>query len=224
MREYFPGDDETKKLKRILSDLERDINILDVGCGYGGRIKTLREMGFYNILGVEINNEIVERDIERGLNVVSVREFWNSQKEATFDLIVMSHIIEHFQWHDLLEFLESYLDLLRLDGHLLIVTPLLHDLFFHDYDHVKPYYPTAIKQILGMVDAQVQAQSKHHLVLEKLYFRRSQISCSNFRSLYLNNRNKLPLLLHRFLKIMFIISCGIVGRKTGWIGLFRKVH
>ena len=61
------------------------------------------------------------------------------QNKGQYDVLVMSHIIEHFQYQDLIKFIESYLGCLKTGGLLLIATPVMNPSFYDDFDHVKPY-------------------------------------------------------------------------------------
>ena len=46
---------------------------------------------------------------EKGLNVVSVEAFDMQQHAQKYDVLVMSHIIEHFQYQDLIQFMSHIL-------------------------------------------------------------------------------------------------------------------
>lgn len=220
---HFPGSDEKTKIARILKDVDRKAKVLEVGCGYGDKIQLLENIGFKGILGIEINPRIVEQAKKRDLNVISVEEFWEKQEDNEFDLIVMSHIIEHFQWRDLIDFLDNYLECLKEGGYLLIITPIFHDLFYRDFDHIKPYYPTGIDMVFGNAGLQVQTYSKNHLVLENIYFRRTQLGLKFYRSLFIQTKFRIPDLLNVVLSIWFRMSFGLIGKTNGWIGLYREV-
>ena len=222
IRRHVPYDDENTKIGIILKDIDKDARVLEVGCGYGNKIRLLESLGFSSIKGVEISPKIASQAAKQGINVVSVEEFWEKCDESSFDLVLMSHIIEHFQWQGLLEFLDRYLSLLRKGGYLLLVTPISHGLFYNDFDHVKPYYPHSINSVFGNEDSQVQMHSNNHLRLEKIYFRRAQLRLKFYRSLYTKSRLQIPSAVNVLLALLFRISFGAIGNKTGWVGLYRK--
>ena len=197
-------------------------NILDVGCGYGRYLKHFQENGF-NILGVEQNNQIVNANIEQGLNCISVESF--SQSDVKFDLIIMSHIIEHFSPNDLKEFIDFYLDRLIVEGHLIIITPLMSSYFYDDFDHVKPYQPTGIMMVFGKNQAQVQYYSRNKLALKDIWFRKSFYRISFMKSKY--KYCGMTTRLYQFgifiSALVTYLSRGYFGKTDGWLGVFAKI-
>ena len=71
--------------------LTRDLQILDVGCGSGNVLYSLKEFGFKNLLGIDPN---IEKDIcySNGLKVLKTDINGISGK---FDLIMFHHSFEH---------------------------------------------------------------------------------------------------------------------------------
>ena len=115
---------EDKILTKVFRNLDRNSKILDIGCGLGQKIDLLKKEGFLNITGVEKNPSIVKKDIERGLDVYTVEQFNEKYSSEKYDLIFMSHIIEHFHYNDLIIFMEKYLMHLKNGGYLLIMSLL----------------------------------------------------------------------------------------------------
>lgn len=223
LKEYLLGDfrdDEFRKTKSILSNIDRDFKVLDVGCGYGKKIKLLNSLGFKYVLGVDINKEVVLKNRENGLNVISIESF-NDNNEI-FDLIVMSHIIEHFQYEELKLFMEYYLTRLKQGGYLLILTPMLDSTFYTNFDHVKPYLPDGISAVFEDDKAQVQFYSPERLKLVDIYFRRAPFSIKFFRSYYIGKQNIFLKLSNILLLLLFNLSGRIFGRTNGWLGLYQK--
>ena len=141
-----------------------------------------------------------------------------------FDIIIMSHVIEHFTPNDLIEFMDGYLDLLRPGGHLIIATPLFSPYFYDDFDHIKPYQPVGILHMFGSGGAQVQYHSRHEMALFDLWFRRGYFRASYRRSKYIKTIFSRPVILLEFISaFVSFIFMGRFGRVDGWMGLFRKV-
>src|SRR3989338_4450611 len=86
---------EEKNLVRFFSKIPRsaDMNVLDVGCGYGRNIRLLGEIG-YNVLGVEVNEAIVKSNKKSNVKCLTVEEF--DKTSELYDVVLMSHVIEHF--------------------------------------------------------------------------------------------------------------------------------
>lgn len=214
--------DESAQIARVLSPLPRDVSVLDVGSGFGRKMRLLRELGFPTVEGVEKNLAQVERARREGLLVHDADAFRRGAGRKAYDLLVMAHVIEHFPFDGLLEFMDEYLGRLRPGGWLLVVTPLPHRDFHLDFDHVKPYCPQGIKDFFGSGDEQVQAYSRHNLKLLDIRFRRSPWRLRMNRALLLKQGDLAPRLWNLFLALAFRCSGKLLGRKTGWIGLYRK--
>ncbi|MBU7582209.1 MAG: methyltransferase domain-containing protein [Nostoc sp. TH1S01] len=213
----------------ILSFLEKyaqpersKCKVLDVGCGLGKKLTALTKVG-YQTLGVEVNVQIVESNQKQGLNCITVEEFFN--KEEEFDIILMSHIIEHFYPAELKEFMDSYLDRLKVGGYLIIATPLLTKYFYDDFDHVKPYSPTGIWMVFGKTATQVQYYSRNKLSLKDLKFRRQPYKFTFVRGKYIRNwTTKIYQVIEFISVVLCLISFGWLGKKDGWVGIFKKVN
>ncbi|NDV27285.1 bifunctional 2-polyprenyl-6-hydroxyphenol methylase/3-demethylubiquinol 3-O-methyltransferase UbiG [Desulfovibrio sp. JC010] len=212
---------EMGQWEKILAPLDRSMSILEVGCGRGEKTDFLRAQGFNNILSVEKNEFQVRECCKRGLNVVTLDEFAQNHSADKFDFIVLSHIIEHFDFEGLVDFIDGYLNHLKPGGLLLIATPMLHPHFWLDLDHRKPYYPQGIKNFYSGAGEQVGFTSKYRLKLKDIRFRRSPFRIKNDRNLLLK-KNDLPMLVFNLISAaLFKCSFGLLGYKTAWIGLYE---
>jgi SAM-dependent methyltransferase len=216
---------EEKTLNEFVSSLglKSDSKILDIGCGYGNKSELLRSHGF-KVIGVEINEDIVKANLRAGLECMTVSEF--EQSKELYDVMLMSHIIEHFQPNDLLKFMDNYLDRLKSGGYLIIATPLNSPHFYLDFDHIKPYHPIGLDMVFGNSNAQVQYYSNNRIKLEDIWFRRGPLKMLYFRGLYVrkySRYNKFPIIINLALAILFRLSLGLIGRTTGWMGLYKNI-
>jgi len=215
---------EEDNLRKFMNELKSTNckSVLDVGCGYGRNMDILSQMSF-DVIGVEINEDIVKKNNDRGLKCITVDKFLNEYSESKFDVILMSHIIEHFHPKELKNFLDSYLEHLNIGGYLIIATPLESPYFYDDFDHVKPYHPTGVQMVFGGGNAQVQYYSKHKLMLRDIWFRNSPFRCVMTRGQYIVKGSKWHMLINIIYVIIFYLSFGYVGRKDGWMGMFEKI-
>jgi SAM-dependent methyltransferase len=212
--------EENNLLKFMRSlNLSQDHKILDIGCGFGDKLKLLRSHGF-NVTGIDVNQEIIAANLKVGMSCMTVADF--NQMTDMYDVMLMSHVIEHFQPDALLAFMDNYLDRLKIGGHLIITTPLSSPYFYDDFDHVKPYHPTGINMVFSANEAQVQYYSRNKLEVVDLWFRKGPFKLIFKRGLYLKPQKKTPASLNLFLAIIFRLSFGFVGRTDGWMGLYRK--
>ncbi|MGI6423155.1 MAG: class I SAM-dependent methyltransferase [Candidatus Dojkabacteria bacterium] len=209
---------EYKKVLQFVKDnTPQNGKILDVGCGYGRYLKPLSKE-FKNIVGVEANKLIRDTLIQKGLKVVSPEKL---DRKERFDTIIMSHIIEHFHPEELIEMMDRYLDLLKVGGCIIIATPTLTETFYMDLDHKRPYYPQSIEEVFDGNNQQIKSYSKNRLRTEKIHFRKSRFQLFK-NSLLFNNTKNLGIAINILLALIFRISFGLIGYKSGWIGIFRK--
>jgi SAM-dependent methyltransferase len=210
-----------KVIKAIETYTPSDGSILDVGCGYGRYLKPLSKK-FKNVVGVEANDHIVKTLTKEKFKVYSPEAF--SKSKDMFDAIIMSHFIEHFTPSDLLEIMDGYLDRLKPGGVLVIATPVLNENFYIDFDHVRPYYPQSIEEVFGGKGEQVQYYSRNTLETLKVWFRRSRLQILRTSLLFNNKWTKnLIYLMNILLAFLFRFSFSLVGYRSGWIGVFKKL-
>lgn len=212
---------EHNRLFEIIEGLRltKHHKILDVGCGYGRHLKALKKKG-YSAIGVDINIEIVEANINNGLPCLTLTEL--EQSHEKYDVMIMSHVIEHFQPAKLLEFINNHLEKLKDNGYLIIATPLFSQYFYDDFDHVKPYHPVGIEMVFGNPTSQVQFHSNHHLKLQDIWFRREPFKLRFFPGLYFKKYSQIPKVINLISAFIFRISLGMIGKVDGWIGVYNK--
>lgn len=209
-----------KFLDKYAKSEKSQYQVLDVGCGYGKKTIALATAG-YDVLGVDVNPQLVEICQKQGLNCITLEEL--SQRTEKFDAILMSHIIEHFNPSDLKEFMDSYLDRLKSGGYLIIATPLLTDYFYEDFDHIQPYLPVGILMVFGKSTTQVQYYSRNKLGLKDLQFRRRPYRFVFVRGKYIRNwTTKFYQVLEFIGVLLYFVSFGWLGKKDGWVGIFQK--
>lgn len=96
---------------RILFSLERDINILDFGCGDGFLVNEFRVKGFVNTIGIDVYNSNYKRselDIQIYYYSGNLEDF---PAKGKFALIHSSNVLEHLSDQlDYLVFFDNYLE------------------------------------------------------------------------------------------------------------------
>lgn len=107
--------------------LTKDARILDVGCGSGALLYTLKESGFENLLGID---PFIEENIEYD-NRLSILKKNIHELAGEWDLIMFHHTFEHLS--DPLEVLQSVSRLLSPKGSCLIRTPTVSSYAWEHY-------------------------------------------------------------------------------------------
>jgi SAM-dependent methyltransferase len=115
-----------KVLERVIaaylqSSTSASRSFLDVGCGMGGYLLAARQLGF-DVLGFEPSVDHSRVATER-LGLPVIRDYFTPAKleGRTFDLIMLSHVIEHI--YSPKEFLHDLISALRPGGALIVITP-----------------------------------------------------------------------------------------------------
>ncbi len=116
---------EYKALSNI--PINKDHNILDVGCGAGIFLNSLREIGFKNLLGIDPYNE---KDIVYG-NGLRIQKKNIEDLQGKWDLIMFHHSLEHIP--DQEKILKTAYDLLKPCGYCIIRVPTVSSYAWKNY-------------------------------------------------------------------------------------------
>jgi pseudaminic acid biosynthesis-associated methylase len=94
---------------KVLKDLPRDINILEVGCNYGAQLRGFQRMGFTNLYGVELQGYAVEESKKAfsGLNIITGSGFNLPFKDNFFDLVCTNGVLIHISPGDHYSFMKE---------------------------------------------------------------------------------------------------------------------
>lgn len=83
--------------REFLDELDRSINILEVGTHTGNQLMLLKEMGFENLYGIELNQSAIEhaKEVTIGLNIIYGLANDIPFKDRFFDLVFTSGVLIH---------------------------------------------------------------------------------------------------------------------------------
>lgn len=118
-------------------------SVLDVACGLG----KLLEKDPENYVGIELNTELVDSCVNRGLKVVQgTCTDLSAFSDNSFDVVNCANIIEHLLPEDAAKMIFESLRVLKSGGRLLIDTPSENNVW-NTFSHMKPYTPISIAKL-----------------------------------------------------------------------------
>ncbi|MCI9138307.1 MAG: methyltransferase domain-containing protein [Lachnospiraceae bacterium] len=134
-------EEEFIQVCKVFGDkIERDANIIDIGCGSGDFLGYLQKKGFSNLCGMDPSWDSVEKLRERGVRGVcnGVFEPVAQEEKNKYDLIISIGVIEHI--YDLRNYLSQILQYMRRDkkSYFLCECPAVEG--FEKYIHPVPDY------------------------------------------------------------------------------------
>lgn len=122
--EYYSSYDIPKYLMKVLPG-NHDASILDIGCGFGQTLKSLRDKGYKNLKGIDINDESIAQCQKINLDVTKVDDIISYSKTTgkKYDFIIMSHVLEHIEKDKMIDNLKAIKSMLSEEGKYCVMVP-----------------------------------------------------------------------------------------------------
>ncbi|AFY79489.1 MAG: class I SAM-dependent methyltransferase [Hydrococcus sp. C42_A2020_068] len=104
---------------------DRNLSILDIGCGMGFALLALQDMGYLDVKGIEIDDAQVKSCLEKGIKVIKVANSieYLAKKNNSYELILCLDVIEHIPHEKQLEFVKAIQTSLKPGGKLICTVP-----------------------------------------------------------------------------------------------------
>jgi 2-polyprenyl-3-methyl-5-hydroxy-6-metoxy-1,4-benzoquinol methylase len=145
--------------------LNKEIRILDVGCGMGFTLMSLQDMGYVNAEGIDIDSKQIEECIKKHVNAIYVEDSMKFllENHECFDLIIALDIIEHIAHENQLDFLYAIHTALKSNGELICTVPnanssIANRWYYNDWTHHKSFTEHSLEFLLlnaGFLQIQV---------------------------------------------------------------------
>lgn len=133
----------------------KEIKILDVGCGYGIGMYALQKMGYVNVSGIDISPDQIEVAMKHNLEVLLVEDTirWLGYNKDAYDVILLFDVLEHIPVDDQREFLYAISGALKDEGILFCSVPNANSTFatrwlFIDWTHYTSFSEHSLEFIL----------------------------------------------------------------------------
>ena len=132
----------------------KNVKILDVGCGAGYFLYFLKKEGYKNFLGIDLSKKEIEfckRNISKKVVFANVFNFLN--KNRNYDLIVMNHLLEHIEKKRVINILRLCYNALNKNGKLFIQVPNTSNPFslhsrYIDITHEIGFTDSSLREVL----------------------------------------------------------------------------
>ncbi|MGB5892692.1 MAG: class I SAM-dependent methyltransferase [Ignavibacteriaceae bacterium] len=141
----------------ILKEFNKDVHILELGCGRGLFLEFLIDTGYKNVFGIDVSKEQIDIAKVQNLNAeeIGVLEYLKSNNEK-FDLIFAIDLIEHFHKDELIPLFEGIYKNLKNGGAFVFHTPNglginANRIIYGDLTHSSIFTPNSAIQILKLV-------------------------------------------------------------------------
>lgn len=215
-------DHERICLSEIFQKRFHGCKVMDAGCGTGGNFPLLKKAGC-DIVGIDGNDAQVAELVRKGFEAHG-KDFLPGPQSC--DVILMSHIIEHLQPAELCEFVNRYLTALKPEGRLIILTPVAGERFWHDFTHIRPYYPQSIRMMFNGISTAASMNSVWKMELEDIFFFRDPFKLRQCRAFYpCASCNAVSRFLvstfNSTCSILYAVSKGRFGKIASWLGIYR---
>ncbi len=195
---------------RSLSNNTHDL--LEVGSG-AGRFTQLLKKDFHNIniTCLETNEKLAERTAQMGVKTITKNFLDNGFPNQKFDIVHCAHVVEHMPYPEITNFLDELVRITKINGFIMIRSPLMNFRFYDDIDHVRPYPPNSILNYFN--NSQQQKTSDYGIKQEYVWYRKEPLTF-HLRGFYTINL---------MLKLSWIYVRMPFSQATGYILILRRI-
>lgn len=210
---YFKN--RIKKIIKLLG--KKNINILDVGCGYGTFLKCAKEIGL-NALGIDVSEHAVSVAKEKYKLDAVFSTLFEFQSKIKFDVVHMNHVFEHFT--NPKGALDKVKELLKPGGILVMEVP---NQFKNIYDILRYMLKTPVKsRYFSLQHPFFWSEKSLRKILSPNGFEILKIRTYDRKDLWIRLPAEFNANIFRIVKIAIGLLAYILGREAN-IEVFAKL-
>jgi SAM-dependent methyltransferase len=158
-RHFAPRQPYIQRLIRDHIPHDRNIRILDLGCGHGAFLYFLQKAGYQDIHGVDVSPEQVALAHRFGIPTVEQQEiglYLTTVGDETVDVVLLMDVLEHLTRQELFDLLDEVLRIVRPGGKCIVHVPNAAGLYgmnirYGDLTHEMAFTPRSTQQAFSTV-------------------------------------------------------------------------
>ncbi|MFL9993015.1 class I SAM-dependent methyltransferase [Paraburkholderia sediminicola] len=208
-------------MQKFKGKSDAPLRVLDYGCGLGKFLDGFASLGL-EVTGVDTNPDYVGRAQTKGYAAYTPEDFFSTQRKP-YDIVFLSHLIEHVSPEALVELIPRLCAQMGKDSHLIVVSPTLGERFYHDFSHVRPYLPQSIRHAFGATGMPISFGEAGLIEMVDIYFFKDPYRTRQWRSFYINRgfKGSFTRLYNRALDLLWRVSGGRIGVTASWLGVYE---
>jgi SAM-dependent methyltransferase len=193
----------------------KNLKYLELGSGLGRfplKLKNIYKEIEINC--IEINPDLAKKTSDKGLETIISNATSLPFKDRHFDIVHCSHLIEHLGFPEIATALDEMVRVTKINGYIIIRSPLMHPDFYWDIDHVRPYPP---ETILNYFRNQQQQKTGGNNLKEILcWYRRGNYKIHNI------GFSKIKYIINGLLALLWTYFKFPFSRKDGYVLILEK--
>jgi SAM-dependent methyltransferase len=159
---FAPRQPYIQRLIRKYVPPNKNIRILDLGCGHGAFLYFLQQAGYQEIHGVDVSAEQVTLAHKLGISSVEQQDialYLTSVDDETVDVVFLMDVLEHLTRPELFDILDGVFRILRPGGKCIAHVPNAAGLYgmqvrYGDLTHEITFTPQSAQQAFSCVGFQ----------------------------------------------------------------------
>src|SRR5579884_3747627 len=129
--------------------------VLDIGCGMWFALLALRQLGFTDLRGIDIDQEQVKSCQRRGLPVEQVRDTvaFLEERVNQYEIVLMLEVLEHVPVIDQIPLMRAVFHTLKSSGRVILMVPNANSIIasrlrFMDFTHQCSFTEHSLRYVL----------------------------------------------------------------------------
>ena len=144
-----------KYLIKKFFPIDKNIKIIDIGCGFGDFVWCIDNMGFKNVIGIDNSEEMINEGQRLGVNKIKKDDVFLYLKKTasnSIDLVTAIDLIEHLDKSSLFVLIEEIYRVLTVNGKVITHqpnadSPFSNSILYGDYTHEQAFTAQSIGQL-----------------------------------------------------------------------------